>query len=306
MASFSSPSASPSAGSGSLPVTRNPSTSGPSTGFPFVLANWKAVDDRVRGGSSVSHLDAVEGGFKFWGTLDTQTLGGAGFASQSYTFDTPLSLPLSLYTGLLVRLLPPPSSSSKPLPDVEKGRPKKPTRITVILKTEEPKKRKDGRNEAVVSWEADFDVEEVLRRAAGEEASSELNEKFTTPADTSSTSLTNYPSSPSSALSSTAASSPKVRLPFSAFVPTYRGRPIPAPAPGVPPPFLDPEHITALSLMCRSNFGEQEGEYECFIAGLEAVERGAWSQENGRKKGVKEIGWGAWFWSFLLKLVGRG
>lgn len=57
--------------------------------------------------------------------------------------------------------------------------PKKPTRITVILKTEEPKKRKDGRNEAVMSWEADFDVEEVLRRAAGEEASSELNEKFT-------------------------------------------------------------------------------------------------------------------------------
>lgn len=30
-----------------------------------------------------------------------------------------------------------------------------------------------------MSWEADFDVEEVLRRAAGEEASSELNEKFT-------------------------------------------------------------------------------------------------------------------------------
>jgi len=109
---------------------------------------------------------------------DTQTLGGAGFASQSYTFDTPLSLPLSLYTGLLVRLLPRPASSWTciPLPDVEKGKPKRPTRITVILKTEEPKKRKDGRNEAVVSWEADFDVDEVFRRA-GEEAAGELDEK---------------------------------------------------------------------------------------------------------------------------------
>ena len=178
------------------------SKSNPDGRFPYDLSRWNAVDDRVRGGSSVSHLDAVKGGVRFWGTLgecvrtesgwmtpvleleltsrslsalparlrcaDTQTLGGAGFASQSYTFLSPLSLPLALYTGLLVELLPRPAtdvSSADPLADVEKGHPAKPSKITVVLKIEEPKRRTDGRNEAVTSWEAEFDINDVYASA---------------------------------------------------------------------------------------------------------------------------------------------
>ncbi|WBW74143.1 mitochondrial protein complex assembly protein [Schizosaccharomyces osmophilus] len=50
--------------------------------------DFRAVDDRVRGGSSISHLTVEKGNdsdsyARFWGTLDTKTLGGAGFASQA-------------------------------------------------------------------------------------------------------------------------------------------------------------------------------------------------------------------------------
>ncbi|EPX70748.1 CIA30 family protein [Schizosaccharomyces octosporus yFS286] len=50
--------------------------------------DFRAVDDRVRGGQSTSHLTAEKGNgsdsyARFWGTLDTKTLGGAGFASQA-------------------------------------------------------------------------------------------------------------------------------------------------------------------------------------------------------------------------------
>ncbi|EPY51910.1 CIA30 family protein [Schizosaccharomyces cryophilus OY26] len=50
--------------------------------------DFRAVDDRVRGGSSTSHLTAEKDNdsnsyARFWGTLDTKTLGGAGFASQA-------------------------------------------------------------------------------------------------------------------------------------------------------------------------------------------------------------------------------
>ncbi|KAJ3216104.1 hypothetical protein HDU67_009905 [Dinochytrium kinnereticum] len=51
---------------------------------PWSSSSWQAVDDRVRGGSSVSELKVVNEGraARFQGVLDTKTLGGAGFASQ--------------------------------------------------------------------------------------------------------------------------------------------------------------------------------------------------------------------------------
>ncbi|KAJ9079387.1 hypothetical protein DSO57_1035892 [Entomophthora muscae] len=47
--------------------------------------DFLAVDDRLRGGSSQSYMEAFDSNntAMFYGVLDTKTLGGAGFASQS-------------------------------------------------------------------------------------------------------------------------------------------------------------------------------------------------------------------------------
>lgn len=99
-------------------------------------------DDRVRGGSSTSHLTVLSPErARFHGNLDTSTLGGAGFASQ-HTLDgafTPWDL--SDFEGLLV-------SSTK-----ADGR-----RYVIALKDENPGKRPDGREKSSLSWEADFVV----------------------------------------------------------------------------------------------------------------------------------------------------
>lgn len=50
------------------------------------LSGWRAVDDRVRGGISQSYLMDSPLGARFYGNLDTQKLGGAGFASQLFVF----------------------------------------------------------------------------------------------------------------------------------------------------------------------------------------------------------------------------
>jgi hypothetical protein len=47
-----------------------------------------------------------------------------------------------------------------------------------------------------------------------------------------------------------------VNIPFHSLVPTFRGRPLPSP----PEKPFDSNHITSISLMCRSNFDEQAGE----------------------------------------------
>ncbi|RDA96101.1 hypothetical protein CP533_1809 [Ophiocordyceps camponoti-saundersi (nom. inval.)] len=68
--------------------------------------NWRASDDRVRKGKSQSYLTISKDGktASFNGTLDTQTLGGAGFASQR-TADEDLCLDLSAYDGIVLSLV---------------------------------------------------------------------------------------------------------------------------------------------------------------------------------------------------------
>ncbi|KAG9301160.1 hypothetical protein G9A89_012543 [Geosiphon pyriformis] len=64
--------------------------------------DFNAVDDRVRGGNSTSFLQVTENNTaRFYGFLDTTTLGGAGFASQRTTF-TSHTWDLCLYTGLTI------------------------------------------------------------------------------------------------------------------------------------------------------------------------------------------------------------
>ncbi|MCJ1438831.1 hypothetical protein MMC27_008221 [Xylographa pallens] len=106
--------------------------------------NWTTVDDRVRGGSSQSYLTLVPNSTHvcFSGTLDTKTLGGAGFASQTTTGDKVWDL--SAYDGIQI--------------DVIKGQEKI---YTLIVKDEVPQsKRSDGREISSVNWEYDFKIAE--------------------------------------------------------------------------------------------------------------------------------------------------
>ncbi|KAJ3415369.1 hypothetical protein HDV05_005106 [Chytridiales sp. JEL 0842] len=65
------------------------------------LQDWVTVDDRIRGGSSVSKLTPSPSGegVQFTGVLDTSTLGGAGFASQRFG-KAEIQWDLSAYDGV--------------------------------------------------------------------------------------------------------------------------------------------------------------------------------------------------------------
>jgi len=70
---------------------------------PWKEYDFYAVDDRVRGGKSQSHLLANKAGTtaKFYGTLDTTALKGAGFACQR-TVPTEMHYDLSQHSGLTI------------------------------------------------------------------------------------------------------------------------------------------------------------------------------------------------------------
>ncbi|KAH7151776.1 complex I intermediate-associated protein 30-domain-containing protein [Dactylonectria estremocensis] len=108
---------------------------------PWDASAWTASDDRVRGGSSTSFMtvDSPERAC-FHGHLDTTTLGGAGFASQRTV--GVLALDLSAYAGLVLAL----------------GGDAAGYRYTLTLKDEIPGDRGDGRDQAGISWEADFEA----------------------------------------------------------------------------------------------------------------------------------------------------
>ncbi|KAJ3537445.1 hypothetical protein NM208_g6304 [Fusarium decemcellulare] len=116
---------------------------------PWDKSQWTASDDTVRGGKSRSYLDVLkphtnenpfkESIIKFYGHLDYETLGGAGFASQRTVDDWP-GLDLSEYDSIILEI---PYTDGKKysfnlkdtvLPDV------------------------DGREQATISWEYDFQL----------------------------------------------------------------------------------------------------------------------------------------------------
>jgi len=113
---------------------------------------WTSSDDRVRGGSSQSYIDAspLSPIAVFYGNLDTKTLGGAGFASQRTT--TSSTWDLSNYDGILL--------------DIEKTDGKK---YTLILKDEILPKSPNGREQSTISWEYDFGTEELTKHGQGGE-----------------------------------------------------------------------------------------------------------------------------------------
>lgn len=108
-------------------------------------SGWTTSDDRVRGGSSISHLtvspDAQSASFH--GHLDTSTLGGAGFASQHSAGTEHWDL--SAYDGILLTI----ETSGASQADAGK-------RFLITLKDAIPGRRDDGREQSGISWEAEF------------------------------------------------------------------------------------------------------------------------------------------------------
>ena len=108
-------------------------------------SDWTTSDDRVRGGSSISHLTVASDAQSacFHGHLDTSTLGGAGFASQHSAGVEHWDL--SAYDGLLLTI----ATSGPTTRDDAK-------RYLVTLKDTIPGRREDGREQSGISWEAEF------------------------------------------------------------------------------------------------------------------------------------------------------
>lgn len=105
--------------------------------------DWTASDDRVRGGKSQSYLDIESSGSvaKFNGNLDTETLGGAGFASQRTTGDD-RSWDLSKYDGIELVIAK---------ADAQ--------RYTFTVKNHLLPRRSDGREQSTVVYEYDFAID---------------------------------------------------------------------------------------------------------------------------------------------------
>ncbi|KAF2223028.1 NADH:ubiquinone oxidoreductase intermediate-associated protein 30, partial [Elsinoe ampelina] len=103
-------------------------------------SDWTASDDRVRGGKSESYFETDGSSGRFFGDLDIDTLGGAGFASQRTTDDT-RTWNLSNFDGIRV--------------NVDKADAGK--KYTLILKDSLlPKNADNGREQATTSYEYDF------------------------------------------------------------------------------------------------------------------------------------------------------
>ncbi|ODA82250.1 hypothetical protein RJ55_00757 [Drechmeria coniospora] len=108
---------------------------------PWDSSLWVTSDDGVRGGASRSHLSVSNPErARFHGHLDITALGGAGFASQ-HSLGT-LSWDLRDYEGIIVAVAGPGKADGK--------------RYALTLKDELPPPRDDGREQAAISWEAEF------------------------------------------------------------------------------------------------------------------------------------------------------
>jgi len=178
---------------------------------PWSQNDWISSDDRVRGGSSISHLDCTPSSLiaVFNGNLDIKTLGGAGFASQRTTGEDK-TWDLSKYDGLEII--------------IEKSDEKQ---YTFILKDELLPKSPNGREQSTVSWEYDFTVEsENLASGAG-----------------------------------------KVTIEWNDLKPTYRGKKKKDVTP------LDISKIKRFSIMMRSFFGDQEGDFSLSILSIAASKK---------------------------------
>lgn len=214
------------------------------------------MNDTIRGGQSSSHFVVTSSAGSnlatFSGRLDIAALGGAGFASQATTFESArLRLPSSTYSGLSLSLSLPErddiaTSYAGGHDEKAVSEPSKPTKFVLVLKNVKPETRPDGRRESVISYEFEFDVEELIRahRGGGGDTSISFDE-----------------GEKGRPLSRVA-----IEAEWKDFKATYRGRPKEDAHP------LDPSDIYELSFMCRSNFGGQAGPFSLDMVSLSAIE----------------------------------
>ncbi|KAK9899520.1 NADH:ubiquinone oxidoreductase complex I intermediate-associated protein 30 [Cystobasidium minutum MCA 4210] len=259
---------------------------------PWRSDAWKAVDDRIRGGKSQSHLVAVQrmdgSTFaNFYGNLDIKTLGGAGFASQSHT----APYDLSKFAGLSITLQPTARRAC--------------TVFNLNIKTEIPKRREDGRRESVIVWEYEFDASECMLSRSP--FSSPTSTTSRTPVDEGQThtydeekalaKLEGYERENVDVQrqSATSGRNKIFKATWDQFVPTYRGRPIPK---HEAKPF-NPADIKEISIMCRSNFGKQSGDFNLFIADITAF-------TEDHKSNIPNLLSKAWNWlrDWFLYIMG--
>ncbi|EST08465.1 PIG-P [Kalmanozyma brasiliensis GHG001] len=213
---------------------------------PWRSDDFFAVDDRVRGGTSHSHAAIIQyppvsrGELVFSGFLDTTTLGGAGFASQSSTTPFPVKLGKDEFAGLRLVVRKeanweepsPPSDGSNP-----GGGCGPVTSFVFEIKTEEPKRRPDGRRESVIVWEWAFSIpQDEVKDASLNMALT--NDDFWVFDST-----------------------------WDDFKPMYRGRPVDPETAGE---FL-PENTFEWSFMARSNFQAQSGPFALQLHSLNAL-----------------------------------
>ncbi|WQF84745.1 Putative complex I intermediate-associated protein 30 [Colletotrichum destructivum] len=187
---------------------------------PWNASQWVASDDTVRNGTSHSTLDIIAPGApgnpfpesvaNFHGTLDYETLGGAGFASQRTVDDWP-GLDLSAFDTITLEI---PYADGK--------------RYSFNLKDTVPPPI-NGVEQSGVSWEFEFQLPAVEHTDGAVE---------------------------------------RVVMPFSEFVPTFRGRVQNDTAP------LDLTSIKRVNIMIRSFFAEQDGDFELHIKSVIASKRG--------------------------------
>ncbi|SCV67285.1 BQ2448_5931 [Microbotryum intermedium] len=216
---------------------------------------FHTVDDQVRGGSSTSSvkLEKIPHSHTvavFSGVLDITTLRGAGFASQVMIFpeDKPLSLPRSNYSGLLLTILRPSDTSSATNSSSESSTKAETTTAT----TKTPARP--------TSFVLNLKSSPAIIGPGGKRlAGISYEYQFTT--------------------DDFNGKEKQIQMKWDQFVPTYRGR-------AVKEPPLDPTKLYELSFMCRSNFGQQAGDFE-----LKILELAALGNKNHKRQAQGCLGW---------------
>ncbi|KAF3918137.1 hypothetical protein ABW21_db0204110 [Orbilia brochopaga] len=210
----------------------------------WLSEQWTASDDRVRGGQSQSYLHISEkaDSATFCGNLDIETLGGAGFASQRTTAAAGGPWDLSNASGLCIGI-----------EDADE-------RIyTIVVKDVILPKRPDGREQSTISYEFSFSIRN--QQNEGEESG---------PIPTPLVEVGQCPSllvsTHSKKDSEDEASLPIVIfIPWANFKPYYRGRK------NSDAPPLKTTEIQCFSIMCRSMFGSQFGDFSITIKFISAL-----------------------------------
>ncbi|GAB7361112.1 hypothetical protein MBLNU230_g1149t2 [Neophaeotheca triangularis] len=197
--------------------------------------DWTASDDRVRGGKSQSYLDFKDKTACFHGNLDIKTLGGAGFASQRTTSDD-LGFDLHKYAGITLHLAK--GDSQSPAPSSKRRSSSK-----LDLATD---------NRTIEKRYTFILKDEVLPKNSNDgrdQASISYECDFELPPQ----------AEPGHSHDRT------VFIPWESLNPTYRGKLKKDAKP------LDRSKIKRVSIMMRSYFGTQEGDFSLELRSITAV-----------------------------------